>query len=136
MDVIELLQQDHRKVEGLFNDYQSTQDDDTVEQICRELEMHTTVEEEIVYPRLAEIDPELEQHAEEEHDKAKELIDQIRAKPEDVAGLVQQLQQAVQHHVNEEETKAFPEMRARLGAELDDLGSAVEERKQTLKASQ
>src|SRR5688500_1072985 len=69
MDVIELLQQDHRKVEGLFNDYQSTQDDDTAEQICRELEMHTTIEEEIVYPRLAEIDAELEQHAEEEHDK-------------------------------------------------------------------
>ena len=136
MDVIELLQQDHRKVEGLFSDYQSTHNDDTVEQICRELEMHTTVEEEIVYPRLAEIDTELEQHAEEEHDKAKELIDQIRAKPDDVAGLVQQLQQAVQHHVNEEETKAFPEMRARLGAELEDLGSAVEERKQTLKASQ
>ena len=49
----------------------------------------------MVYPRLAEIDVELEQHAEEEHDKAKELIDQIRAKPDDVAGLVQQLQQAV-----------------------------------------
>jgi hemerythrin superfamily protein len=135
MDVIELLQQDHRKVEGLFNDYQSSKDDETAEQICRELEMHTTVEEEIVYPRLAEIDAELEQHAEEEHDKAKELIDQIRAKPDDVAGLVEQLQQAVQHHVNEEENKAFPEMRARLGADLEDLGAAVEERKQTLKAS-
>jgi hemerythrin superfamily protein len=135
MDVIELLQQDHRKVEGLFNDYQSSKDDETAEQICRELEMHTTVEEEIVYPRLTEIDAELEQHAEEEHDKAKELIDQIRAKPDDVAGLVEQLQQAVQHHVNEEENKAFPEMRARLGADLEDLGAAVEERKQTLKAS-
>ena len=136
MDVIELLQQDHRKVEGLFTDYQSSKDDETAEQICRELEMHTTIEEEIVYPRLAEIDAELEQHAEEEHDKAKGLIARIRAKPDDVAGLVEQLQQAVQHHVNEEETKAFPKMRARLGAELEDLGSAVEERKQTLKASQ
>jgi hemerythrin superfamily protein len=135
MDVIELLQQDHRNVEGLFSDYQSSKDDETAEQICRELEMHTTVEEEIVYPRLAEIDAELEQHAEEEHDKAKELIDQIRAKPDDVAGLVEQLQQAVQHHVNEEENKAFPEMRARLGADLEDLGAAVTERKQTLKAS-
>jgi hemerythrin superfamily protein len=134
MDVIELLQQDHRNVEGLFSDYQSSKDDETAEQICRELEMHTTVEEEIVYPRLAEIDAELEQHAEEEHDKAKELIDQIRAKPDDVAGLVEQLQQAVQHHVNEEENKAFPEMRARLGADLEDLGAAVTERKQTLKA--
>jgi hemerythrin superfamily protein len=135
MDVIELLQQDHRKVEGLFNDYQSSMDDETAEQICDELEIHTTIEEEIVYPRLGEIDAELAQHAEEEHDKAKSLIDQIRAKPDDIAGLVQQLQQAVQHHVNEEETKAFPEMRSRLGAELEELGAAVEERKQALKAS-
>ena len=79
--------------------------------------MHTTVEEEIVYPRLAEINAELEQHAEEEHDKAKELIAQIRSRPDDVAGLVQQLQQAVQ---------PFPEMRARLGEELEVLGAAVE----------
>jgi hypothetical protein len=50
MDVTELLQQDHRKVEGLFDQYKSTQDDATVEQICQELEGHTTVEEEIVYP--------------------------------------------------------------------------------------
>ena len=134
MDVIELLQQDHRMVEGLFNDYQSTHSEATVEQICQELEIHTTVEEEIVYPRLAEIDAELEQHAEEEHEKAKGLIEQIRNQPDDLAGLVQLLQQAVQDHVNEEETKAFPEMRARLGAELEDLGAAVEERKQALKA--
>jgi hypothetical protein len=64
MEVTELLQQDHRTVEGLFSQYKSTQDDATVEQICQELERHTTVEETIVYPRLAEIDPELEQHAE------------------------------------------------------------------------
>jgi hemerythrin superfamily protein len=132
MDVTELLQQDHRKVEGLFSNYQATQDDATVEQICRELEMHTTLEEEIVYPRLAEVDAELEQHAEEEHDNAKELIDQIRAGTGDVAGLVEQLHTAVQHHVQEEETKAFPAMREQLGSELDELGAAVEERKQTL----
>jgi iron-sulfur cluster repair protein YtfE (RIC family) len=85
MDVTELLQQDHRTVEGLFSQYRATQDDATVEQICQELERHTTVEEEIVYPRLAEIDPELEQHAEEEHATAKELIAQIRSRPDNVA---------------------------------------------------
>jgi hypothetical protein len=110
------------------------QDDDTAEQICRELEMHSTLEEEIVYPRLAEIDAELELHAEEEHDKAKELIDQIRANPTTSQGWWSCSMRC--NHVNEEETKAFPEMRARLGAELEDLGAAVEERKQTLRASQ
>jgi hemerythrin superfamily protein len=132
MDVTELLQQDHRTVEGLFSQYRATQDDATVEQICQELERHTTVEEEIVYPRLAEIDPELEQHAEEEHATAKELIAQVRSRPDDVARLVEQLQQSVQDHVEEEESKAFPALRQRLGDELDDLGKAVEQRKQEL----
>ena len=88
MDVTELLQQDHRTVEGLFSQYKSTQDDAIVEQICQELDRHATVEEEIVYPRLAEIDPKLEQHAEEEHATAKELIAQVRSRPDDVARLV------------------------------------------------
>jgi len=133
MDVTELLQHDHRTVEGLFSQYKSTQDDAIVEQICQELERHATVEEEIVYPRLAEIDPELEQHAEEEHATAKELIAQIRSQPGDAARLVEQLQQSVQHHVEEEESKAFPALRQRLGDELDDLGKAVEQRKQELR---
>jgi hemerythrin superfamily protein len=132
MDVTELLQQDHRKVEALFTQYESTQDDATVDQICQELEIHTTVEEEIVYPRLAEIDADLEEHAEEEHAQAKELITQLRDSPADPAGLVEQLKTAVQHHVQEEETKAFPAMRERLGGELESLGAAVEQRKQQL----
>jgi hemerythrin superfamily protein len=132
MDVTELLQQDHRTVEGLFGQYKSTQDAATADQICQELERHATVEEEIVYPRLAEIDPELEQHAEEEHATAKELIAKIRSRPDDAARLVEQLQQSVQHHVEEEESKAFPALRQRLADELDDLGKAVERRKQEL----
>jgi hemerythrin superfamily protein len=132
MDVTELLQQDHRKVEALFTQYESTQDDATVDQICQELETHTTVEEEIVYPRLAEIDANLEEHAEEEHAQAKDLITQLRDSPADPAALVEQLKTAVQHHVQEEETKAFPAMRQRLGGELESLGAAVEQRKQQL----
>jgi len=132
MDVTELLQQDHRRVEALFSQYESTQDDATVDQICQELETHTTVEEEIVYPRLAEIDANLEEHAEEEHAQAKDLITQLRDSPADPAALVEQLKTAVQHHVQEEETKAFPAMRQRLGGELESLGAAVEQRKQQL----
>jgi hemerythrin superfamily protein len=132
MDVTELLQQDHRKVEGLFDQYKSTQDDATVEQICQELERHTTVEEEIVYPRLAQIDSDLEQHAEEEHATAKDLIARLRSRPDDVARLVEQLKASVQHHVDEEETKAFPAMREQLDGELESLGAAVEKRKQEL----
>lgn len=134
MDVTELLEQDHRKVEELFSQYEASQDDATADQICQELEAHATVEEEIVYPRLAEIDPELEQHAEQEHGTAKGLIGQIRDRIGNVPELVEQLKASVEHHVEEEESKAFPEMRDQLAAELEDLGAAVARRKDELQS--
>ena len=135
MDVIELLEQDHRKVEELFSQYEASPDDATADQICQELDVHATVEEEIVYPRLADIDPELKQHADEEHGTAKGLIGQIRDRIGNVRELVEQLKASVEHHVEEEESKAFPEMRAQLAAELEDLGVAVARRKEDLQSS-
>jgi hemerythrin superfamily protein len=132
MDVTQLLEQDHRSVEGLFSTYERSQDDATLQQICRELEIHTTLEEEIVYPRLAELDREMEEHAEQEHAEAKELIAQIRAGDPDAANLGRQLQHAIQEHVREEESQAFPLLRERMADELDELGSRVAERKQKL----
>ena len=135
MDVIELLEQDHRKVEELFSLYEASPDDATADQICQELDVHATVEEEIVYPRLADIDPDLKQHADEEHGTAKGLIGQIRDRIGNVRELVEQLKVSVEHHVEEEESKAFPEMRAQLAAELEDLGVAVARRKEDLQSS-
>ncbi len=135
MDVIELLEQDHRKVEELFSQYETSPDDATADQICQELDVHATVEEEIVYPRLADIDPDLKQHADEEHGTAKGLIGQIRDRIGNVRELVEQLKASVEHHVEEEESKAFPEMRDQLAAELEDLGAAVARRKEDLQSS-
>jgi hypothetical protein len=62
-------------------------------------------------------------------DSKHDLYREVRRKP---AGLVEELEAAVQHHVQEEETKAFPAMRERLADELDSLGTAVEQRKRDL----
>ena len=132
MDVTELLEQDHRKVESLFANYESGQSEDVLAQICNELEIHTTLEEELVYPRLAELDRDLEQHAESEHDQAKLLIDQIRAGDPDVSTLARQLQMAVEAHVREEEGRAFPLLREQMGAELQKIGDEAARRKEQL----
>jgi len=76
-NVLELLNTDHREVEQLFSQFESTQDFSIARQICQELTVHAAVEEEIVYPVLASINEEVEQEAEEEHDEAKELIARI-----------------------------------------------------------
>ena len=134
MDVTQLLEQDHRKVEGLFADYDDRQEATTLEQICRELEVHTTIEEEIVYPRLAELDRDLEQHAVEEHAEAKDLVAQIRTNDPDTPILANQLQKAIKEHVSEEESRAFPLLRERLGGDLERMGAQAQERKQQLMA--
>ena len=135
-NVLDLLNHDHREVEQLFAQFESTQDLEIALQICRELTVHTAVEEEIVYPVLADINAEVEQEAEEEHDEAKELIARIEAMTADDPDLVptvMKLKGAVQHHVEEEESEAWPEMRKGASDRLDTLGRQVEERKQELK---
>jgi len=100
-----------------------------------ELEVHTQVEEEIVYPALASIDRPLEKHAEDEHKQAKRLIEQIRSNGSDAGeteALARKLEAAVQEHVQEEESKALPELRQRAADQLDDMGTRVEERKKVL----
>jgi hemerythrin-like domain-containing protein len=134
-DVITLLNQDHREVEQLFAEFRSTQDPAVVDQICEELTVHAAVEEEVVYPVLKRIDADLEQEAEEEHDQAKQLIVQIQSlttgDPQ-LGELIRQLEDAVQHHVQEEEDEAWPKLREGAGDQLDDLGARVEQRKQEL----
>ena len=137
MDVTQLLEQDHREVEQLFSQYQDDEDQATLERICQELEIHTTVEEEVVYPRLAELDRAMEEHAEEEHSEATELIAQIRAGDPDSVLLAKQLQRAIQQHVSEEESQAFPLMREQLATEqLDAMGDRVAQRKHELTIQQ
>lgn len=134
-NVLDLLNHDHREVEGLFARFESAHDHRIALQICQELTIHTQVEEEIVYPVLERLDRRLEQEAEAEHDEAKQLIARIEAMAADdpqLAPTVMRLKAAVQHHVDEEESEAWPKMRSAAGNRLDDLGRQVEQRKQRL----
>ena len=134
-DVTQLLNTDHRNVEELFTQFESTADFQLALQICEELTVHTKVEEEIVYPKLQQVDAELEREAEKEHDEADGLIRRIKAmSPGDpeLTTTMARLKQAVLHHVREEETEAWPKLRTRFSFELDDMGRRVEQRKQQL----
>ncbi len=53
-DAIALLKADHRQVEQLFEQFQSTRSDSRkqslAQQVCQALKVHTQLEEEIFYP--------------------------------------------------------------------------------------
>ncbi|HEY4075459.1 MAG TPA: hemerythrin domain-containing protein, partial [Rhizomicrobium sp.] len=70
-DAIALLKADHRKVEELFEKYESARSKkaDLAKQICMELTIHTMIEEEIFYPacREAGVESDMMDEANVEH---------------------------------------------------------------------
>lgn len=116
-DPVTMLEQDHRKVEKLFEQYESSQDPSVVQEICTELTIHTTIEEEVVYPVVArELSDgkELDKEARKEHKEVEDAIAQIERLGYDdpgVAPLMRTVIQGVTHHVQEEESEMFPKLR-------------------------
>ena len=145
---IEALMADHRKVEALFKDYEKAKqaDDDSrrdiAEDICMELTVHATIEEEIFYPWLRETldddDMDMVEEAQVEHNGAKDLIAQIQgaAAVDDVYDAkVKVLSEYIKHHVKEEEEEIFTSVASEKEA-LDELGEEMAARKAELEASE
>ncbi len=83
-DAISLLKEDHRTVEKLFKEFQGAKGDGRKEklaqQICLELSVHASIEEEIFYPACeGKVEEDLLKESYVEHDAAKLLIAEIEA---------------------------------------------------------
>lgn len=141
IDAIELLEKDHRQVEEWFGQFESTDDAARKEalaaDICRALDVHAQIEEEIFYPAFIEAggDAGLHHAAIIEHEAARELITKIRHSPGAAAddffdARVKVLAEMIRHHVEEEERPGglFQQAEA-IGMDLDLLGPRLEQRK-------
>lgn len=141
-DALALLKADHRKVEGLFEKYETARNkkEDIAKQICLELTIHAIVEEEIFYPacRAAGVESDMMDEANVEHDGAKVLIGELEnGSPDDgyYDAKVKVLSEEIKHHVKEEEKRGgiFTEAR-KADLALDALGEQIAARKKELKA--
>ena len=142
-DAIALLKADHRKVEELFEKFESASDgkkQDIAEQICTELKIHSMIEEELFYPALdGKIEEDLLSEAYVEHDGAKVLINDIMAgNPDDefYDAKVKVLGEEIEHHVKEEEMPSegmFAQAR-KTDVDLVELGERMLARKHELTA--
>ncbi|MEA3039954.1 MAG: hypothetical protein QOE79_2467 [Sphingomonadales bacterium] len=142
-DATQLLTQDHREVEALFEKFEKAGSDGSKErlarEICTELKIHAMIEEEIFYPALrGKIEDDSLDEAYVEHDGAKVLINDIEAgEPSDhfYDAKVKVLQEEIEHHVREEEKmngNIFQQARA-TDVDLDALGEQMAARKAELK---
>ena len=138
-NAIALLRADHQKVTELFEAFEKsrieTKKRSIAEQICKELSIHATIEEEIFYPaaKAALEDTEMVPEALVEHDGVKKLIAEIENSEggEMFDARVKVLSELVKHHVKEEQGELFPAVK-KTDVDLNELGAQLAARKAEL----
>ncbi len=135
-----LLRRDHEKVRGLFAAFEERRAAGALEdraalaeEICRELTVHTALEELVFYPAVAKVmdNRDAVREALVEHRTAKQLILRIaRMRPGEPLfdATVRVLSEYVRHHVDEEHNTLFPQIDpGRI--DLDALGAELQRRR-------
>lgn len=148
-DACDLLDADHKAVKAMFKEYEALTESRSrspakkrqlADQICKELTVHATIEEEIFYPavRKAIKDDALMNEATVEHASAKDLIAQIKGM--DVSdpmfdAKVTVLGEYIDHHVKEERKEMFAQAR-KTKLDLVKMAEQLKLRKQELMAEE
>ena len=142
MEATSMLRADHKKVAGLFDAFEKTKSaarkKKIVSEICMELTVHATLEEEIFYPavKAALKDHELVPEATVEHSSVKELIAQVKDVEPDgemYDARVKVMGEFVKHHVKEEQNEMFPKAK-KTKLDMIALGAQMAARKAELMA--
>jgi hemerythrin superfamily protein len=146
MNAIELLKEDHNKVDRLFQKVKATEEGEEhrelFQKIKAELEAHTHIEEKIFYPRLKE-EEELEDitlEGIEEHHQAKMFLRELSNLTDDSEKFepkLKVLMEDITHHVQEEEGDMFIKVQKVIGEdELKELGKLMAEEKKNFQKTQ
>lgn len=149
-NAIEMLKQDHEHVKTLLTQLRETTTRATktrpelLAKIEMELEVHTTIEEELFYPAIrdaAESNEQREMLAEafEEHRAVDQLVlPDVKATNVDsveFGGRAKVLKEMIEHHIEEEESDLFPLAKKLFSAQqLRDLGEQMQALKTELLA--
>ena len=143
-DAIVLLKKDHKEILKTFRDFENAGENalktkgKLVDKIIELLTVHTYIENEVMYPRVRELLPDLEDDVDEsyeEHHVADVLVMELAAMDPDAERFVPKMTvliENVKHHMEEEEQEWFPKVREGLGRkQLQQLGEEMVERKRT-----
>ena len=137
-DAIVMLKDDHKEILSIFHDFEKAGDNALktkgrlVDKLIELLTVHTYIENEVMYPRVRQLVPDLEDdilESYEEHHVADLLIKELagmRAEDERFRAKTMVLIENVRHHMDEEENEWFPHVRDSLGRnQLQELGAAM-----------
>jgi hemerythrin superfamily protein len=137
-DAIVMLKEDHKEIRKLFREFQAAGESahkakgDLVDRIIEALTVHTYIENEVMYPRVRALVPDLESdilESYEEHHVADVLCAELAALSPDSERFDAKttvLIETVTHHIEEEEGDWFPKVRTALGRkDLQDIGAQL-----------
>ena len=114
---IELLREDHQKVQDLFEEFEGADNRSRqriVDQALTELEIHSKLEEGLIYPAIRDAldEDDMMDEALEEHHVVELLIKELRKmgpKDERYKAKFTVLAEMVKHHIEEEESEVLPQ---------------------------
>ena len=137
-DAIVLLKKDHQEIKRAFAAFEKAGENaharkgQLVDRIIELLTVHTYIENEVMYPRVRELLPELEDdvlESYEEHHVADVLVVELAAMSSDDERFTAKttvLIENVTHHMDEEEQDWFPKVRDGLGRKaLQEMGEQL-----------
>jgi hemerythrin-like domain-containing protein len=130
-DVVDVLTADHREFDRIFTELEGlrgrsepdvlTRKRELVDEVTIGLVKHSVAEETRVYPRVEkQIDKDEAEHSKEEHAEAEETMKRLEKMDPDDPGFdsaVAELIAEIRHHVQEEESRMFAELRANFSRE-------------------
>lgn len=141
MNGLDLLKEDHRRVEKLLEQIGGTSEADVTKrqdlyrQLADDMQAHEIIEEEILYPALKDHPKAREVVLEgyEEHHVIDLILDEMFEVPEDTEqwhAKLKVLHENLEHHIEEEEEEMFARARKAMSAEtLDELGRKMAQSK-------
>jgi iron-sulfur cluster repair protein YtfE (RIC family) len=157
MEIVKLLEKEHQEVRDLFQQFfgggtltrlvnkmvgsRPRGRKAVAGKICDALDLHMRLEEEVFYPEVRSTgDPELNKQVDEgerEHAGVKEKVARARTLLGDDGALEETMtaiQGDVDHHVREEETEMFPQLRSVMSEQrLGEIGTRYAARKRAEK---
>ena len=141
-DAIVMLKEDHKEVRALFREFRKSSTTKArkgkiVEKLIELLTVHTYIENEVMYPRVRALLPDLEEdvlESYEEHHVADVLVMELVPmtwKDERFEAKATVLIENVEHHIQEEEDDWFPKVREGLSrTQLREIGEELAEAKE------
>jgi hemerythrin-like domain-containing protein len=137
-DAIVVLKDEHKQIRRVFRDFEKAGDgakarkQQLVDRIIELLTVHTYIENEVMYPRVRELLPDLEDdvlESYEEHHVADVLVMELASMDSDDERFTAKttvLIESVEQHMEEEEDEWFPQVREGLGRkQLREIGAEM-----------